>query len=217
MGRSQGKFWLKAMTTFDYRYWKGLKGFMDEQEAERLFETAKQASKKGPVLEIGSYCGKSAYVIGCACRENSSILFSIDHHKGSEEQQPGQEYFDSDLFDEHLARINTLPFFQQTLAGSSLEDIVIPIIGTSEKIGRFWATPLSMVFIDGGHSYEAAFTDYEVWTPHIIPGGYLVFHDIFLDPETGGQAPRKVYDKACKSGSFDVLGMTKTLGVLKKI
>lgn len=204
------------MTTFDHLYWQELKGFMDEAEAQRLFETAKQASKKGPVLEIGSYCGKSAYVIGCACRETNSVLFSIDHHKGSEEQQPGEEYFDSDLFDKKLARINTVPFFQQTLAASGLEDIVIPIIGTSGKIGRFWATPLSMVFIDGSHSYEAALTDYEVWAPHIKPGGSLVFHDIFLDSEKGGQAPRKVYDLVCKSGDFDVLDMTKTLGVLKK-
>lgn len=189
---------------------------MDENEARRLYNLALDAASKGPVLEIGSYCGKSAYIIGVACDKRDSILFSIDHHHGNEEQQPGEEYFDIEIFDSAISRINTFPFFQDTLKRASLEDTVIPIVTQSEIAGKKWKTPLSMVFIDGGHSFDDVHTDFLTWAFHIIPGGFLVFHDIFLDPEKGGQAPRQVYEVAVASGDFEELEMTGTLGVLRK-
>jgi hypothetical protein len=82
---------------------------------------------------------------------------------------------------------------------------------------RFWATPLSLVFIDGGHTFEAAFADYSSWTPHLMPGGYLLIHDIFADPSKGGQAPRCIYELALASGLFTEHPMTGTLGVLQRI
>ena len=190
---------------------------MDEAEADYLYWVADKAAAMGPLLEIGSYCGKSAYVIGSACREKEAVLFSIDHHRGSEEQQPGEEYFDPALFDETLSRVNTFPYLQQTLADTGLENIVLPIVGNSEKAGKYWQTPLSMVFIDGGHTFEAALTDYTTWSNHIVPGGFLVFHDIFFDPNKGGQAPRKVYEKALESDRFEPVDMINTLGVLKRV
>lgn len=204
------------MTMIDFDFWQSIKGFMSEPEARRLFDTAKKASQMGPLLEIGSYCGKSAYIIGCACRETGSVLFSIDHHSGSEEQQPDQEYFDPELFDKALKRINTLPFFLQTIVTAGLENIVIPVVSDSVTAGKFWQTPLAMVFIDGGHAFDTVLSDYETWADQIIPGGYLVFHDIFLDPQKGGQAPRQVYDTAVRSEKWQVLEMTETLGVLIK-
>lgn len=189
---------------------------MDEDEARRLYQIALEASKNGPVLEIGSYCGKSAYVIGTACKQRKSILFSIDHHKGSEEQQPNEEYFDPDLFDSRLSRVNTFPFFQETIRKTFLENIIVPIVADSITAGKMWSTPISMLFIDGGHSFEAAHGDYLTWARHIKPDGFLVIHDIFNDPEKGGQAPRKIYEMACKSGNYEELEMTKTLGVLKR-
>ena len=204
------------MTTFNKAVWHDIKGFMSEAEADHLYQTALTASTMGPVLEVGSYCGKSAYVLGSACKKTGSILYSIDHHQGSEEQQPGEEYYDPVLFDETLGRINTFPFFQQTLAQTSLEDIVIPVLGSSGKIGTFWNTSLSMVFVDGGHSYDAALEDYHTWADHVMPDGFLVFHDIFFDPEKGGQAPRKVYEIARDSDQFEQVAFIETLGVLKR-
>lgn len=200
----------------DFDVWKNIKGFMDKDEAIRLYNIALKAARIGPVLEIGSYCGKSAYIIGSACKQEDSILFSIDHHKGSEEQQPEEEYFDSDLFDKKTARINTFPFFQKTLNETSLEDTVVPVVASSALVGKKWKTPVSMVFIDGGHSFEAAHNDYLTWACHIQSEGFLVIHDIFMDPEKGGQAPRRVYEIALESGAYEPLEMTKTLGVLKK-
>jgi predicted O-methyltransferase YrrM len=191
------------------------KGFLDEVEGRCLYEIASKASFVGPCLEIGSYCGKSTIYIGTACKTNHGILFSIDHHRGSEEQQPGEAYFDPALFDPKTGRVDTLNEFRRTLEKAGLEDTVVAMVSRSEVAARLWATPLSLVFIDGGHSIEAALADYQSWTPHIMPGGYLLIHDIFKDPAEGGQAPHQIYNLACSSGQFDPLQMIKTLGVLQ--
>jgi len=189
---------------------------MADDEVVRLFELAEAASARGPILEIGSYCGRSAAIMGQACKENNSVLFSIDHHTGSEEQQPGEEYFDPDLFDDRTKGVNTLPFFRQTLSRAGLEEAVVPIVSSSAVAGRLWQTSLAMVFIDGGHSFDAAHTDFITWSPHLIAGGYLVIHDIFFSPEAGGQAPRQVYETALATGQYEELPMTGTLGVLRQ-
>jgi hypothetical protein len=81
---------------------------------------------------------------------------------------------------------------------------------------RVWQTPLGMVFVDGGHSAEAAHTDYECWAPKVAPGGILAIHDLFPDPAEGGQAPIEIYRRALASGDFEALPTTKTLGVLRR-
>ncbi|MCG8689145.1 MAG: class I SAM-dependent methyltransferase [Desulfobacterales bacterium] len=203
------------MSQLDFQFLNTIKGFMHDEEALRLYDVSYEASKMGPLLEIGSYCGRSAAIIGSACKANTSILYSIDHHTGSEEQQPGEEYFDPDLYDDSTEGINTLPLFRNTLEKAGLEETVVPIVSKSEIAGRMWKTPLAMVFIDGGHSFEAAHTDFTTWSPHIMKDGFLVIHDIFFNPEEGGQPPRQVYEIALATGRYEELEMTKTLGVLK--
>ena len=194
-----------------------IKGFMDPEEGRALFEIALEASRRGPCLEIGSYCGKSAVYLGSACRENGATLFSIDHHRGSEEQQPGEAYFDPALYDFKNFCMDTFPLFRRTLTLAGLEETVVPLVSRSKVVARNWATPLSLVFIDGGHSFESAQTDYDCWAGHILPEGYLLIHDIFENPEEGGQAPWEVYMLAVASGRFEMLPRIKSLGVLRKI
>ena len=200
----------------DPEFAANIKGFLDEAEGRRLYELALVASQRAPCLEIGSYCGKSTVYIGSACRQNNGILFSIDHHRGSEEQQPGEEYFDPELFDHETSRVDTFATFRKTIEAAGLADTVVSMVCRSDVAARAWATPLSLVFIDGGHTYEAAYTDYNAWTGHIIPNGYLLIHDIFEDPEKGGQAPYHIYKMAAQSGLFKELPMVNTLGVLKR-
>ncbi|MBN2463955.1 MAG: class I SAM-dependent methyltransferase [Dehalococcoidia bacterium] len=192
-----------------------VKGFLAEEEGLRLFELALEACLLGPCLEIGSFCGKSTIYLGIACRIKGRTLFTVDHHRGSEEQQPGQLYFDSDLFDSKTGLIDSFQYFRATIQKAELEEVVVSMITRSHVAAKDWATPLGLVFIDGGHSYESVLTDYECWCPHLLPGGFLVFHDIFLDSAEGGQAPLEVYKKALASGRFEELPMTKTLGVLR--
>ncbi|MCP4689856.1 MAG: class I SAM-dependent methyltransferase [Desulfobacterales bacterium] len=195
----------------------GVKGFLEPVEGRRLYQATKEASRLGPpCLEIGSYCGKSTVYLASGCKSNNGILFSVDHHRGSEEQQPGEEYFDPDLFDSRSGRVDTLRDFRNTLETFDLEETVAPLVCRSDVAARAWATPLALVFIDGGHAYETAKTDYDVWSGHIIPGGLLLIHDIFPDPADGGQAPYQVYNHALASGRFTELPMTETLGALKR-
>ena len=193
-----------------------VKGFLAEEEGLKLFELALEACSLGPCLEVGSFCGKSAIYLGVACKIKRRTLFTIDHHRGSEEQQPGQPYFDSDLFDSKTGMIDSLQYFRAVIQKAGLEETVVPMIAKSHVVARDWTIPLGLVFIDGGHSYEAVVTDYRCWHPHLLPGGFLIFHDIFLDPAEGGQAPYEVYKEALASGRFEALSMTKTLGVLRR-
>ena len=191
-------------------------GFLGEEEGRRIYTLALEVGGRGPCLEIGSYCGKSTLYLGAACRQSGSILFSVDHHRGSEEQQPGEEYFDPELWDPLSRSVDTLPTFRRTLERAGLEAVVVPLVCSSVVAARAWATPLSLVFIDGGHAEETVRADYLGWSEYVIPGGYLLFHDVFVDPARGGQAPFTVYRQARDDGRFDALSMTETLGVLRR-
>jgi len=192
-----------------------VKGYLAEDEGLRLFELALEAAPLGPCLEIGGFCGKSTVYLGTACKQRGRTLFSIDHHRGSEVQQPGQQYYDPKLLDKKSGLIDSFPYFRATIEKAGLEGTVVPIVAKSCTVAQDWATPLSLIFVDGGHSYEAVITDYRSWTPHLLPSGFLVFHDIFFDPTKGGQAPYEVYKIALSSGLFEELPMTNTLGVLQ--
>lgn len=192
------------------------RGFLDPDEGRRLHDVALDAGAQGPCLEIGSYCGKSTLYLGAACREQNTVLFAVDHHTGSEEQQPGEGYFDPATYDYRYNRVDTFPLFRQTLVRAGLMDTVVPIVAPSAIAARFWGTPLGLVLIDGGHSDAAAYGDYSAWAGHIMPGGFLLIHDIFENPEEGGQAPYHIYRMALSSGLFSELPPTKTLGVLRR-
>jgi len=194
-----------------------VKGFLDPDEGARLYEVALAAAGVGPGLEVGSYCGKSTLYLGAGVRAAGGQMFAVDHHRGSEEHQQGEQYHDPDLYDAERERMDSLPAFRRTLALAGLEDCVVPLVASSAQAGRYWAIPLSFVFIDGGHSLQAAMTDYQTWVRHIVPGGYLAIHDIFPDPADGGQAPYTIYQLAQASGQFETLPMTRTLGVLRRL
>ena len=193
-----------------------IKGFLGEDEGQALYQLALQVAGTGPCLEIGSYCGKSTVYLGTACKAQSSTLYAVDHHRGSEEHQLGEEYHDPDLYDVNIEQMDSFPEFRQPLRRAQLEDTVVPIVSSSAVASRHWATPLSLVFIDGGHSEAAAQVDYRSWSSFIKPGGYLLIHDIFPNPADGGQAPYHIWQLAVASGLFEQLPTVNTLGVLRR-
>ena len=194
-----------------------IKGFLNAEEGEALYSYTKEFTRDGNALEIGSYCGKSAVYIGLAVKENNQKLYSIDHHKGSEEQQPGEEYFDPDLLNKEGNGIDTLPFFLKTIKDSYLEGYVIPVVSSSEEAHKDLKMNFNMIFIDGGHSEEAAQTDYKLWSKKINPEGLLAIHDVFPDPNDGGRPPYNIYLNALESGAFEEIDVIKSLRILKKI
>lgn len=204
------------MDTTAHRIALECKGFMQDDEGLRLHALAREAAALGPVLEIGSYCGKSAVYLGSGVKEAGGVLVCVDHHRGSEEHQPGEEYHDRDLFDPNAGRIDSLPELRRTLLAAGLEDVAVLIVAPSARAAAIWGRPLGMLFIDGGHSHSAAHTDYECWSGFLASGGILAIHDLFPDPTTGGQAPIEIYRRALATGDYDELPTTRTLGVLRR-
>jgi len=189
-------------------------GFMPDDEGLALHDAGRAAASAGPLLEIGTYCGKSAVYLGAAARAGDTVLYTVDHHRGSEENQAGWEWHDERLVDARTGRMDTLPFFRRTIEDAGLEDVVIAVIGASTTVARHWDTTLGLLFIDGGHAFEVALGDYESWSPHLAPGGALVFHDVFEDPAEGGQAPFDVWKRAVGDG-FEPISTTGSLRVLR--
>jgi len=192
------------------------KGFLDTDEGTRLYDLAREHAAIGPIVEIGSYCGKSSCYLGAGARDGGGVLICVDHHTGNEENQPGELYHDADLYDARAGRLDSLPFFRETLRRAGLEDTVVLMVTRSARAASLLATPPGMVFIDGGHTQVAADTDYESWAPKVAPGGILAIHDLFPDPNEGGQAPINIYRRAVSSGLFDELPTVKTLGILRR-
>jgi len=195
------------------------KGFLDEAEGLRLYALAREHAPLGPVLEVGSYCGKSSIYLGAGVLDASApegALVCVDHHRGSEEHQPGEGYHDPDLFDADVGRMDSLRELRRNLARAGLEPIAALLVTSSQSAARLWSTPLAMVFIDGGHSHAQAHADFDGWAPKVKPGGILAIHDLFPDPNEGGQAPIEIYRRGLASGGVEALPTTKTLGVLRR-
>jgi predicted O-methyltransferase YrrM len=193
------------------------KGFMPPAEGELLFRYAVARMPHGPVLEVGTYCGKSAVYLGAAARVAGGTVFTVDHHRGSEENQAGWEHHDATLVDPETGLMDTLPVFRRTIQRAGLEDRVVAVVGRSTTVSRWWGTPLSLLFIDGGHGEQPARDDYAGWTPHVMPGGLLVIHDVFPDPAEGGRPPyEQIYLPALASGDFEEVEALGSMRVLQR-
>lgn len=200
------------------------RGFMPPEEGLALHEAALMlaadadaGADAGPLLEIGTYCGKSSIYLGAAARQLGSVLFTLDHHRGSEENQQGWEHHDPDVVDPEVGCIDTLPFFRRTIHAAGLEDVVVALVGDSPTVARYWSTPLGFLFIDGGHGAEPAHADYDGWVPQVRIGGLLAIHDVFPDPADGGRPPFELYCRALDSGAFREERTEGSLRVLRRI
>lgn len=194
-----------------------VKGFLSDNEAMALYDSALSVSNRGPVLEVGSYCGKSTIFLGTACKQTDSSVYAVDHHVGSEEHQLGEMFHDPELYDSGEERFDSFKEFRRNIRRADLEEQVVPLVASSTTAAKFWQTPLSMVFIDGGHSLDAALNDYRCWAGHIIKGGILAIHDLFPAPEEGGQAPYAIYKLALASGLFEEIRRVDSLGLLRRL
>jgi len=197
------------------------KGFMPPEEGDALYDAAVAAGRALPglaFLEVGSYCGRSTVWLGGAARECGTVLYAVDHHRGSEENQAGWEHHDTSVVDPRVGKMDTLPFFRATIHDAGLEHEVFAVVGQSPLVAAHWATPLSFLFIDGGHGDEPARLDYEGWTPNVAIGGTLAIHDVFPDPADGGRPPyERIFRPALESGRFQLVSATGSLRVLRRV
>jgi predicted O-methyltransferase YrrM len=195
---------------------RATRGFMPDDEGLALYRLARRHLPRGPVLEVGTYCGKSAVYLGAAAREVGGLVVTVDHHHGSEENQEGWEHHDPEVVDPRTGRIDTFPSFRRTITEAGLEDVVVAVVGESATVAAYWRTPLSMLFIDGGHGEEPAHADYAGWAPWVMAGGLLAIHDVFPDPADGGRPPYDVYLRALASGAFEEVEVVGSLRVLSR-
>jgi predicted O-methyltransferase YrrM len=187
---------------------------MPHDEGLALYAAAVAVEVEGPFLEVGSYCGKSAIYLGTAAEERGTILYALDHHRGSEENQPGWEWHEADLIDPRVGLIDTLPYFRASVHDAGLEDVVVALVGESRRIAANWSTDLALLFIDGGHGREPACADFDGWVPRLSLGATLAIHDVFPDPADGGRPPYELYLRAIASGQFIETAATGSLRVL---
>jgi predicted O-methyltransferase YrrM len=197
------------------------KGFMPDDEGDALYTAALEAGAALPglpFLEVGSYCGRSTVWLGAAAQECGTVVFAVDHHRGSEENQAGWEHHDTSVVDPRIGRMDTLPFFRSTIHDAGLEDSVVAVVGQSPRVAAALATPLAFLFIDGGHGEEPARLDYEGWTPHVAMGGTLAIHDVFPDPADGGRPPyEQIFRPAVESGRFRLMSSAGSLRILRRV
>lgn len=197
------------------------RGFMPADEGDALHSAALEAAAAvpgAPMLEVGSYCGRSTIWLGDAAEASGVPLFALDHHRGSEENQSGWEHHDREVVDERTGLIDTLPHFRAAIHTADLEASVVALVGRSPTVAAAWSTPLSLLFIDGGHGEEPARLDYEGWTPHVSSGGTLAIHDVFPDPADGGRPPfEQIFRPAIECGRFELRSATGSLRVLCRI
>ena len=200
------------------RHAEAARGFMPPEEGVALHDAAAAVSVDGALLEVGTYCGKSSVYLGAAARALGRVLFTVDHHRGSEENQPGWEWHEPDLVDPAVGKMDTLPIFRRTIHDAGLEGTVVAVVGDSPSVAAAWATPLAFLFIDGGHGDEPARVDYERWTPHVVEGGTLCIHDVFPDPADGGRPPyEQIYLPALASGRFEEIAAVGSLRILRRV
>jgi predicted O-methyltransferase YrrM len=195
---------------------RAAKGFMPDDEGDLLFEVAVDALASGPGLEVGTYCGKSAVYLGAAARVARSTVFTVDHHRGSEENQAGWEHHDTSLADPEFGRLDTLPTFRHTIKDAGLEDEVVAVVGRSTTVSAHWRTPLALLFVDGGHTDEHAGNDYTGFGRWVAQGGTMVIHDVFPDPADGGRPPYRIYLRALDSG-FEERAVRGSMRVLERV
>jgi len=194
------------------------KGFMPDDEGMALHQAGVGAGRSGlgALLEIGTYCGKSAVYLGAAARQTGTVLFSVDHHRGSEELQPGWPHHDPEVVDPSTGATDTLPWARRTLWEAGLEGHVVLVVGGSTTVARYWAAPLALLFIDGGHGAEVARADFSAWVPKVAMGGTLAVHDVFSEPAQGGQVPYELYSEVLRSGEFAPTGEVGSLRLLRR-
>ncbi|MBW6437368.1 class I SAM-dependent methyltransferase [Actinoplanes hulinensis] len=191
-------------------------GFMPDDEGTALATAALTVDVDGPLLEVGSYLGKSALYLAAAARPRGTTVVTVDHHRGSEEHQVGWEYHDPTLVDPAVGLIDTLPGFRRTIAAAGAEDVVTAVVARAEDFARIWSTPLALLFLDGSHTDESAQRDLASWAPHLAVGGVLAIHDVFPDPADGGQAPYRIYRQALATGSYSELPGHGSLRLLRR-
>ena len=115
-----------------------------------------------------------------------------------------------------MATTRTPVLLTNTTSGNLVYYTIQEVGQESSVVAQHWSTPISMLFVDGGHGSEPAHADYENWTPKVARGGFLAIHDVFENPADGGRPPYEIYSRALEEGGFEPHLSVGSLQVLRR-
>jgi MMP 1-O-methyltransferase len=137
-------------------------GWLTLREGEALYRLAKACTGAGAIVEIGSWKGKSTIWLAHGSRAGAGVpIHAVDPHLGLVPEAPE----------------NSLVDLRRNLADAGVEDLVVPVVKTSEAAAAAFDKPVELIFIDGLHDYDAVMLDFQLWYPKVIEGGIMAFHD----------------------------------------
>lgn len=168
----------------------GIEGFLSDHEALYLSRLAAEGPGAGAIVEIGSYHGKSTVLIAEASRTaGREQVFAIDPKKGG-------------AIDE----------FHRNLARAGVTDHVTPVVATSDDAAVGWHQPIRLLWIDGAHSHEQVGRDFRTWTPFLVDGGIVAFHDTYE-----WEGVRRVIDEeVIPCEGFALVGLVDSIAAFRK-
>jgi predicted O-methyltransferase YrrM len=181
---------------------KGVEGWLTDREGRLLCDLASRCTGKGVIVEIGSWKGKSTIWLGRGSKEGNGVMIhAVDPHIGFPDVE------------EVYGKIWTFEEFKNNIAKAAVDDVVIPIIKTSEDAAKDFGWPVELIFIDGVHLYDYVKLDFELWFPKVVESGVMVFHDT-----TGERGPKRlVKERVFRSRNFKNVGFVDTITFAEKV
>ncbi len=197
---------------------RAAKGFMPDDEGLALHAAGLDGAARRARSSRSAPTAASRRSTSAPRRERGgTVLFTVDHHRGSEENQAGWEHHDPSVVDPRTGRMDTLPFFRRTIEDAGLEDVVVAVIGDSPTVAAHWAHAAR------ARCSSTAVTRSTSRSPTTRPGrrtsrraACSSFHDVFEDPADGGQAPFEVWTARGAPPAFTPVSTTGSLRVLRR-
>jgi predicted O-methyltransferase YrrM len=173
-----------------YRRLDTLPGMTATRKCYLLYYLACLTQAPGQIVEIGSYKGKSTVWLAEAARRHGRKMTSMDPHiEGS------------------------LAEFQRLTRAFELDKVASLHQAYSHDLGRNWAQPISLLWIDGDHRYEGVRQDILDFAPHVTPGGMVVLDD--AQPAFPGVV-RAIQEHLLTLPGFVDLGRIRDVGVVRR-
>lgn len=152
---------------------------------------------KGDVVEIGTLLGKTVIVMGMAATwaNTGDILITDSWCPSPQKDSPEQIQGIADLWDWET----TYRAFQINMLGQFSEGLLYARASSAEA-HKTYEGDISVIHIDANHDYNQVKQDYDLWRPHVLPGGWLILDDYVW---SHGDGPKRVGDWAMENENIE--------------
>lgn len=181
---------------------EGIHGFMGLRECGLLYYAARHWPVEGPVIELGSFKGRSTSVLALAGRQVHAV----------DAWSPGN-YVASAMGAHFVPDDRALQEFRANTEQVGAAERIEVHRGKTTDVARGWQARCAILFIDAGHNYPEVRADVDNWLPHLLPGGLVLLHDTFSDRYSGviqaaGELLRDGWDIVASAGT--IVGLTRS-------